>query len=142
MASENVYQELKNALTELKKVLDSPEYNAIAEAITKLAVVFPVIVELIDKLIALLKQLRQAITDLNVTGIAGLDKVAQVTDAATAVAKAAQVLLPANKQEGVNEVMKVLDQISGFPTLGTVKDDLTKLIDDINGKLAGLKPKP
>jgi hypothetical protein len=141
MASANPYQDLKDALQELWDILDtSEEYDAIAAAITALAVVFPDITKLIDELIGLLNQLKKAVEDLNVTGVPGLEKVTQVTAAATAIAKAAQVLLPDNKQEGVTSVLNLLSQVSGLPSLDTVKADVIKLITDINGKLAALKP--
>lgn len=141
MASANPYQDLKDALQELWDILDSSEeYQAIAAAITALAVVFPDITKLIDELIGLLNQLKKAVEDLNVTGVPGLEKVTQVTAAATAIAKAAQVLLPDNKQDGVTSVLNLLSQVSGLPSLDTVKADIVQLIGDINGKLAALKP--
>jgi hypothetical protein len=141
MAASNPYQDLKDALQEMWKLLDSSEeYDAIAAAITALAVLFPQIKDVINKLISLLNDLKQAVDDLELSDVEGLEKVSQVMAAATAVAQAAKVLLPANKQQGVTDVLNVLSQVSGFPSLDTLKDDIIKLITDINGKLAALKP--
>lgn len=141
MAASNPYQDLKDALQEMWTLLDSSEeYDAIAAAITALAVLFPQIEDVINKLISLLNDLKQAVDALEFSNVEGLEKVSQVMAAATAVAEAAKVLLPSNKQQGVTDVLNVLSQVSGFPSLKTLKTDIIKLIDDINGKLVDLKP--
>jgi hypothetical protein len=139
--AKSAYQDLKDTLTDLAKVLDTPEYAAIADAISKPAKVFPVIVEVIEKLIALLKVLKQELIDLDVTGIPGLAKVTEVTVAAAAVANAAKLLLADSKKQGAQDVLDVLSQVAGFPDLETLKKDIIPLIEGIIEKLDGLKPK-
>lgn len=143
MAAPNPYQDLKDALDELWALVDpnSAEYQAISEAIKALAKVFEQIVELLDALIDLLGELKQALNDLEVSGIPGLEELAEVSDAATAIANAAVILLKDPEQKkAAQEVLDVLSQVSALPSLDEVKQDIIELIDKIVVELGKLKP--
>ena len=93
MAEPNLFQELKDALTEFKTFLDA-NVPVIKPAIQALKSIIPQIGDLLDKLIDLMGKLKTAITNLNVGAIPGLDKVTAFTQGVTTLLQTAKNLLP------------------------------------------------
>lgn len=137
MPGSNLYQDLKDALQQFKDFLDT-NVPVIKPAIAALATAVPQVRELLDKLIALMGQLKTEIQNLNVGAIPGLGQVAQFTEGVRTLLTTAQNLLPAQRP-AIDEVLAVVSVVSGLPTLDTVKADIIALIDHITGKLNELK---
>jgi len=133
----NLYQDLKNALTEFKTFLDS-NVATLKPAITALEAILPQVSDLITKLIALMGQLKTAIQNLNVGGIPGLAQVSQFTTAAKTLLQTAENLMP-DQKTAIDDVLGVVDVVSGLPSLDQVKTDILNLIDGIVQDLNSLK---
>jgi phage-related minor tail protein len=133
----NLYQDLKDALEQFKTFLDA-NVPIIKPAIAALATAVPQITELLNRLITLMGQLKTEIQNLNVAGIPALGQVAQFTEGVRTLLTTAQNLLPAQRP-AIDEVLAVVNVVSGLPTLDTVKADIIALIDHITGKLNELK---
>jgi hypothetical protein len=93
---------------------------------------------LIDKLITLMGQLKTEIQNLDVGAIPGLDKVSAFTNGIKTLLTTAANLLPDQKAD-IEEVLGVVNVVSGLPTLDTVKADILALIDAIVADLNTLK---
>ncbi|HEY0017458.1 MAG TPA: hypothetical protein VGC13_14195 [Longimicrobium sp.] len=137
MADTNLYQDLKTALEQFKTFLDA-NFTTIKPAIAALRTAVPQITQLLDKLIALMGQLKTEIENLNVGAIPGLAQVAQFTDGVKALLTTAENLLPAQKP-AIDQVLAVVNVVSGLPTLDTVKADILALLQHITTKLTELK---
>jgi phage-related protein len=137
MPEQNLYQELKDALQEFKDFLDT-NVPVIKPAIQALSSMIPQINELIDKLISLMGDLRNEINNLNVGAIPGLDKVSQFTASVKTLLETSKNLLP-GEADTIDDVLAVVNVVSGLPTLDTVKADILALIDQIVGHLNTLK---
>jgi hypothetical protein len=137
MATTNLYKDLENALNDFKTFLDS-NTATIAPAIKALEAVVPQISDLVTKLVDLMGKMKTEITNLNVTGIAGLDQVSKFTNAITTVLTTAKSLLP-DQATTIQDVLDVTNVVTGLPSLDTVKQDIIKLIDGIVADLGQLK---
>lgn len=137
MPSQNLYQDLKDALQEFKDFLDT-NVPVIKPAIQALSSMIPQINELIDKLISLMGDLRTEINNLNVGAIPGLDKVSQFTASVKTLLETSKNLLP-GEADTIDDVLGVVNVVTGLPTLDTVKADIIALIDQIVGHLNSLK---
>jgi methyl-accepting chemotaxis protein len=133
----NLYQELKDALQEFKDFLDT-NVPVIKPAIQALSSMIPQITELLDKLIGLMGDLRNEINNLNVGAIQGLDKVSQFTASVKTLLETSKNLLP-NEAGTIDDVLAVVNVVTGLPTLDAVKADILTLIDQIVGHLNSLK---
>jgi len=138
MPAQNLYQDLKTALEELKKFLDT-NTATIKPAIQQIAALVPEVTEVITKLISLLEQLKNEIQNLNVSAIQHLDKVAQFTGNVKTVLQTSRSLLPA-QAGAIDQVLNVVDVVGGLPSLDAVKADIIGLITSIIGNLNTLKP--
>jgi hypothetical protein len=138
MAAPNVFQELKNALTELKTFLDGPTVTAIKGAISTLAEIVPQINDVINELITLLTKLDTEIQNLNVGAIPGLDKVSEFTKSVKTVLEAAKAVIPAESAK-IDEVISGADLVAGLPSVDDLKGELHTLLTDIIGILNGFK---
>jgi predicted PurR-regulated permease PerM len=137
MPEQNLYQELKDALQEFKDFLDT-NVPVIKPAIQALSSMIPQINELIDKLISLMGDLRNEINNLNVGAIPGLDKVSQFTASVKTLLETSKNLLP-GEADTIDDVLAVVNVVTGLPTLDTVKADILALIDQIVPHLNSLK---
>ncbi len=135
--SDNLYQDLKNALSDFKKFLDD-NTATIKPAIVALKSIIPQIGDLLDKLIDLMGKLKTEINNLNVSAIPGLDKVSAFTTAAKTLLTTAENLLP-NDKSSIDDVLSVVNVVSGLPSLDAVKTDILTLIDGIIADLNNLK---
>jgi hypothetical protein len=133
----NLYQDLKKALEEFKTFLHD-NVATIKPAIQALKSLIPQIGDLIDKLIALMGQLKTEIQNLNVGQIPGLDKVSTFTNGIKALLTTAENLLP-DQKASIDDVLSVVNVVSGLPTLDTIKQDILDLIDAIVTDLNALK---
>ena len=137
MADSNLYAHLKKALQDFEDFLHN-NVATIKPAIQALKSLIPQIGDLLDKLISLMGQLKTEISSLDVGNIPGLSQVSTFTAGIKTLLTTAEKLLP--KQEAaISEVLKVVDIVSGLPSLDAVKADILKLIDDIVADLNSLK---
>jgi phage-related protein len=133
MATSNLYQDLKNALNDFKTFLDT-NVTKIKPAIQALKSIVPQIGDLIGKLIDLMNKLKAEIQNLNVSNIPGLSQLAGFTSAAQTLLTTAESLLP-DEKTAIDDVLSVVNVVSGLPSLDTVKQDILNLIDGIIGDL-------
>ncbi len=136
MPPTNLYQDLKTALTEFKTFLDT-NVPVIKPAITALKSVIPQLGDLLAKLIELMGKLKTEITNLDVGAVPGLSQVSQFTQSAKTLLTTAKNLLPAEAAT-IDQVLGVIDVVSGLPTLDQVKAEILTLIDEITAKLNDL----
>jgi ABC-type transporter Mla subunit MlaD len=138
VAGTNLYEELKNALKDLKDFLDA-NVATIKPAVQALAALVPQVVTLIDELINLLKELKTEIQNLDVGGIPGIEEVSQFTGKVTNFLQAAKALLP-DQQATIDEVLATASVVTSLPSLDQVKTEILALIDAIVANLNQLKP--
>ncbi|SEE84872.1 hypothetical protein SAMN05444161_7432 [Rhizobiales bacterium GAS191] len=129
----NLYQELKDALTQFKQFLDS-NTAALKPAIAALKPIVPQIGDLLTKLIALMGQLKDAINNIKLDAIPGLAQVSQFTTSVTTLLQTAETLLPQQKS-AIDDVLGSANVVTGLPSLSTVKQDILDLLTGIIGDL-------
>ncbi len=138
MAAPNVFQELKNALTELKTFLHGPEVTTVQKAIKALAAIVPQINDVVNDIINLLNKLDTEIQNLNIPAIEGLDKVTTFIGSMKAVLEAAKAVLP-NESSKIDDVITGTDLVAGLPSVNDIKGEIHTLIADVVGVLNGFK---
>jgi len=137
MAEPNLFQELKDALTEFKTFLDT-NVPVIKPAIQALKSIIPQIGDLLDKLIDLMGKLKTAINNLNVGAIPGLDKVTTFTQGVKTLLETAKNLLP-NEATTIDDVLSVANVAGSLPSVDQLKAEILSLIDAIVVHLNSLK---
>jgi ABC-type transporter Mla subunit MlaD len=138
MADTNLYEDLKDALQDLKDFLQA-NTATIKPAVQALAGIVPQVVTLIDELIGLLQQVKTEIQNLNVGAIPGLAEVSGFTDNVTTFLETAKALLPEQK-ETIEDVLGAASVVGSLPSLDQVKGEIISLIDAIIANLNQLKP--
>ncbi len=133
----NLYQELKDALTQFKQFLDSSTAT-LKPAIAALKPIVPQIGDLLDKLIGLMGQLKDAINNINVDNIPGLSQVSQFTSSVTTLLQTAETLLPSEKS-AIDDVLGAANVVTSLPSLSAVKQDILALLTGIINDLNALK---
>jgi hypothetical protein len=136
MATPNLYQDLKKALTDFKTFLDT-NVTKIKPAIQALKSIVPQIGDLVTKLVDLMNKLKTEIQNLNVANVPGLSQLAGFTSAAQTLLTTAESLLP-DQKSSIDEVLSVVNVVGGLPSLDTVKQDILTLIDGIIADLNSL----
>lgn len=139
MAENTLYEDLKDVLTDFKNFLDE-NVATIKPAVQALASLIPKIVDLIDLLIELMNQIKTEIQNLDVGAIPGLDKVTEFTDQIKSFVETSKDLLPDDAKGTADDVLEVVNVVSGLPSLDEVKDEIITLIDAIVVHLNSLKP--
>lgn len=134
---QNLYSDLKNALSTFKDFLDQ-NTATLKPAIQALESVVPQISDLVSKLIDLMGKMKTEIQNLNVSGVPGLDQVSKFTSAITTVLTTAQSLLP-DQASAIQDVLNVTSVVTGLPSLDSIKQDILTLIDGIVADLNQLK---
>ncbi|MBV8580270.1 MAG: hypothetical protein JO225_03635 [Candidatus Eremiobacteraeota bacterium] len=129
MADTNLYQDLKNALSDFKSFLDT-NTATIKPAITALKSLVPQIGTLLTSLIDLMGKLQTEIDSINVGAIPGLDKVSAFTQSAKTLLTTAEGLLP-DEKSSIDSVLSAIDVVGGLPSLDSVKTDIDNLIKAI-----------
>jgi ABC-type transporter Mla subunit MlaD len=133
----NLYQELKDALTQFKQFLDT-NTATLKPAIAALTPIVPQIGDLLSKLITLMGQLKDAINNINVDNIPGLAQLSQFTTSVTTLLQTAETLLP-DQKSAIDEVLGAANVVTGLPSLSTVKQDILDLLTGIINDLNALK---
>ena len=139
MAENTLYEDLKDVLTDFKNFLDE-NVATIKPAVQALASLIPKIVDLIDLLIELMNQIKTEIQNLDVGAIPGLDKVTEFTNQIKSFVETSKDLLPDDAKGTADDVLEVVNVVSGLPSLDEVKDEIITLIDAIVVHLNSLKP--
>lgn len=138
MPAQNLFEELKAALTSFKVFLDA-NTATIKPAIQALKSIVPQITELITKLIDLMGKLKTEINNLNPGAVGeGLTKVTEFTNATKTLLTTAKDLLP-NEAGTIDDVLGVVNVVSSLPSLDAVKAEIIALIDSIVANLNQLK---
>lgn len=137
MAAQNLFDELKQALTTFKDFLHN-NVDVIKPAIQALKSLVPQVGELIGKLIDLMGKLKTEINNLNPNAVPGLDKVSEFTTGVTSLLTTAKNLLP-SEAGAIDEVFAVTDVVSSLPSLDAVKAEIIALLDAIIADLNQLK---
>jgi ABC-type transporter Mla subunit MlaD len=129
MATDNLYEDLKDVLQEFKDFLDE-NVSTIKPAVQALKSVIPQITDLLDKLIELMGKLRTEIERLDVSGIPGIGQVSSFTSNVTEFLNTTKALLP-DEADTIDDILGVASVVTGLPSLDEVKDEIIKLIDAI-----------
>ena len=135
--SSNLYQELKDALTQFKQFLDTGTAT-LKPAIALLLPVVPQVGDLLTKLISLMGQLKDAINNIDVGAIPGLSEVSQFTASATTLLQSAEALLPQQKS-AIDDVLNVANVVTSLPSFSTLKQEILDLLTGIISDLNSLK---
>ncbi|MEO1091406.1 MAG: hypothetical protein AAFX81_12265 [Pseudomonadota bacterium] len=132
--ADTLFDELKDALQELKDFLDG-NVATIKPAIDALKLIVPdQIGDLLGKLISLMGKLKTEIQNLDVGSIPGLGEAAAFTGQIGNFISAAEKILPSDSSE-FQAVRDAADVITGLPSVDAVKTELIALIDAIVGHL-------
>lgn len=137
MAAQNLFEELKQALTTFKDFLHT-NLGVIKPAIQALKQLVPKVSELINKLIELMGKLKTEINNLNPAVVPGLDKVSEFTTGVTNLLTTAKNLLP-SEAGTIDDVLAVTNVVGSLPSLDAVKAEIITLIDEIVASLNQLK---
>ena len=138
MPAQNLFEELKAALTTFKEFLDA-NVATIKPAIQALSAIVPEITDLITQLINLMNSLKSEINNLNPGQVgAGLKQVTEFTNATKTLLNTAKDLLT-NQADEIEAVLSVVNVVSSLPSLDAVKGEIIALIDAIVANLNQLK---
>jgi hypothetical protein len=136
MASSNLFRDLRNALNNLKTILDTNSAT-LKPALQTLKLVLPRVGDLVSQLISLLNSLKAEIQSLDVSNVTGLPQLASFATAADAVLQKSENLLPDRKAD-IDSVLGVLSIVESLPSLAAVSQDILTLIDGIVADLNAL----
>lgn len=137
MPADNLFEELKSALSEFKGFLDT-NVPVIKPAIQAVAGVIPQVNDLLTQLAALLGSLKTEVQNLDVAGIPGLSEVAQFTSMTSNLLTAAKNLLPGAADE-IEAVENVASVVTSLPELDEVKGEILSLLDAVIAHVNSLK---
>jgi hypothetical protein len=139
---QNLYAELKDALQEFETFLEQTG-GTIKPALPPIdAALSGQVTQLLNKLIELMNKLKEEITKINVGNVPGLSDVSKFTKAVEALLKVSKDLFKNDPGTvaTVDDVLSVVNIVSGLPTLDNVKQDIIDLLNNIIGQLTNLKP--
>jgi hypothetical protein len=137
MATPNLFDDLKKALSDFKTFLDA-NVGAIKPVVKPLdALTGGRVTELINKLIALMNELEAEVDKLGSSTIPGLDKFTAFTQNVTTLLQASKSLLP-NEASTIDEILGAANVVTSLPTIGQVKDEIKTLIESIKTDLNNL----
>jgi ABC-type transporter Mla subunit MlaD len=137
MAEQNLFEELKAVLADLKTFLEE-NADDIRPAIQAIASLIPQVNELIDLLVDLLEKLKKEVDNLDVSGIPGVAQVAEFTGKIPALLDAAKKLLP-DETASIEAIADVTDVVTGLPSIEEVKTELSNLLQAIIDLIISLK---
>lgn len=133
----NVYDELKNALTQVKEILDQG-IAVIKPAVKTLAGAVPQINELLTKLVGLLDQLKVEINKLDASAIP-VDKVLPFIDGVKTLLDKSRNILPADQGSNIDTALEVVTVIKSIPTPEQIKAEVISLLDAVKNHIASLR---
>ena len=137
MADENLFQELSDALDDLKTFLQT-HVDTIKAPIQQLASLIPQINTFVTDLQGLLNDLKQEINDLDVSEIPGLTETAEFSGKVKTALDTVKKLLP-DEADTIEDVQNVAEVVHGLTQLEDLKADILACIDAINLELDKLK---
>jgi hypothetical protein len=132
----DLFHKLNDALEAFKIYIDpaSDTGKAIKQAVGALDTLHVPIKDLLTKLITLMQQLKQAVSDIDPASIPGLAEAAKFAKAVTDLLGAAKVLLPGQSAE-IQDVLDKAGAVTALPSLAEVKqtilNNLTIIITDL-----------
>lgn len=137
MATQNLFDDLKKALSDFKTFLDA-NVGTIKPAVKPLdTLTSGRVTELINKLIALMNELEAEVDKLGSTTVPGLDKFTTFTQNVTTLLQTSKSLLP-NEASNIDDILSVANIVTSLPSVGQVKDEIKTLIEGIKTNLNNL----
>lgn len=133
MANTSVYDDLKKALQDFKSFLATNK-QPIHDAIGPLKSLVPQIGDLLTALIDLMGKLADKVNQLDVGNIPGLAQVTEFTQDVQTLFQVVSTVMP-DQSAAINDVIGKAKVVGGLPSLGTVKQDIIALINDVTGML-------
>jgi len=133
MANTSIYDDLKKALQDFKSFLDTNK-QPIHDAIGPLKSLVPQIGDLLNSLIDLMGKLAAKVNQLDVGNIPGLAQVSEFTQDVQTLLQVVSTILP-DQSSAISDVVGKAKVVGGLPGLGTVKQDILGLINDVTGTL-------
>jgi ABC-type transporter Mla subunit MlaD len=133
MATSNLFRDLRNALNNLKAILDANS-AVLKPAIQTLKSVLPQVGDLLNQLISLMDSLKAEIQNLDVSNVTGLSELASFAASAEAVLQDSEDLLPERKAD-IDSVLGTLSILESLPSLPAVRQDILTLIDGVIANL-------
>lgn len=135
----NVYEEIKNALTTVKNILDQGT-NTIKPAVQALAGAVPEVNDLLGKLVTLLDKLKVAVNDLDAGAIGGhIQTVLNLVNASKALIEKAREALPEAEKPIATTALEVATVISSLPSFDQLKAEIVALIDAVKTSIQSLR---
>jgi hypothetical protein len=129
----SIYDDLKKALQDFKSFLGTNK-QPIHDAIGPLKSLVPQIGDLLTALIGLMGKLADKVNQLDVGNIPGLAQVSEFTQDVQTLLQVVSTILP-DQSSTINDVVGKAKVVGGLPGLGTVKQDILGLINDVTGTL-------
>jgi len=143
MPVENAFETLNSTLQEFKTFLDNlvatGEFAALKTALQTLQSFVPQIATMLNRVIALLQDLRNEIDGIDMGAIPNVDDAVTLVENVSNILEAARAFLPGQANE-INEVMDVAHVVSSMPGLtGNLKENILSCIDAIIVHFTNLK---
>lgn len=129
MATSDLFRDLRNALSNLKAILDA-NGAGLKTTIQTLKTVLPQVGDLLNQLISLMNSLKTDIQNLDVSNVTGLPQLASFATSAQTVLQDSEDLL-FDRKDDVDQVLGVLSILESLPSLVSVRQDILTLIDGI-----------
>jgi phage-related protein len=143
MPVENAFETLNSTLQEFRNFLDNlvatGEFSALKTALQTLQSFVPQIATMLNRVIALLQDLRNEIDGMDIGAIPNVDDAVTMLENVSSVLEAARAFLPGQENE-IDEVMNVAHMVSSIPGLTTdLKENILSCIDAIIAHFSNLK---
>lgn len=133
----NVYEELKNALTQIKTIMDQG-VAVIKPAVKTLAGAVPQINDLLAKLVGLLDQLKVEINKLDAAALP-VDKVLPFINGVKSLLDTSRNILPADQKDTIDTAVEVVTVIQSIPSPEQIKAEVIALLDAVKAHIASLR---
>jgi hypothetical protein len=133
MPNTTIYDDLKKALQDFSAFLGANK-QVIHDAIGPIKALVPAIGDLLTALIDLMSKLADKINQLDVGNIPGLAQVTEFTQDVQTLLGFVATILP-DQSSTINDALGKAKVVGGLPGLGTVKQDIFGLINDVTATL-------
>lgn len=135
----NVYEEIKNALTTVKGILDQGT-GVIKPAVQALSSTVPEVNTLLGKLVELLDSLKTAVNDLDAGAIGQhINTVLNLVNASKALIEKAREALPDDKKQVATTALEVATVVASLPSFDQLKAEIVALIDAVKTSIQSLR---